>query len=113
MRIFIIALLLVWGGEALAAEDVNSANYQLPGCQGFVESTKTIAFLRQGYCAGLVRGIGDMQVAVREACIPPKVTIQQAIRVVIQYTAARPAQMHKSFNSFVRQALMTAWPCKK
>jgi len=112
MRAFIIALLLVWGGEALAAADVDSANYQLPGCQGIIEKT-SVNPVGQGVCMGRVKGVWSMQLAFGEVCSPIEVTAGQAVRVAIQYITARPARLHEDFNSLVREALYVAWPCKK
>ena len=113
MRVFIIALLLVWGGEALAVEDRGSANHLLPGCQAFIERSNTTSDFLQGTCAGQVDGVLSMQQVFGTICMPNSVTVGQAVRVVIQFITARPARMHENFSLLVQEALLSAWPCKK
>ncbi|MBT3304876.1 MAG: hypothetical protein HN377_00165 [Alphaproteobacteria bacterium] len=112
MRIFIIALLLVWGGEALA-EDYSSANYNLPGCQDFVEGTKVASDIEVGFCVGRVGGIWSMLTVFEEVCSPKGVTNKQIVQVIIQYITQRPARMHERFDLLALEALRLAWPCEK
>jgi hypothetical protein len=113
---------------AKAAEDFDSANYYLPGCQEFVVRNGAIS-ARSGLCGGVVRGIvymgkdqsllqldySSLQSAVVWVyCldVPYKVTVAQAVRVVVSYIEARPARMHEPFNDLALEALREAWPCK-
>jgi len=111
-----------------AAEDTNSANYILPGCQNFL-SLKQPRTDRQGFCAGTVAGISFVGKDLRRLrpshpsesdavtslyCldIPEKATLMQLVRVVIAYIEARPPRMPERFNDLALEALRTAWPCR-
>jgi len=116
---------------ARAAEDIYSANYVLPGCRTFVNSTiGTIPLSAgsaalMGECVGRISGIVEMTILLGSSAgtnpyvqlfmcldIPGKVTKGQIIRVIIAYIEARPARMHESFTTLALEALRDAWPCK-
>jgi len=123
--LFVAALALT---VTAAAEDTNSANYILPGCQNFL-SLKQPRTDRQGFCAGTVAGISFVGKDLRRLrpshpsesdavtslyCldIPEKATLMQLVRVVIAYIEARPPRMPERFNDLALEALRTAWPCR-
>jgi Rap1a immunity proteins len=75
-------------------EATHSANYYMDGCRYFVAK------------AGLSVGAG--------VCLPQGVTdIRQVVSVVVAYIDARPARMHKNFNTLALEALRNAWPCPR
>jgi hypothetical protein len=86
-----------------------SANGRMPGCRGFLAKTGQ-NFLDQGYCAGLIDGI---IFGATNLCAPQTGTLDQALRVVVQYIDGRPARMHEDFRVLSIEALLAAWPCKK
>jgi hypothetical protein len=112
---------------ASAQENIDSANYMLPLCQGFVDRKSSDPF-EQGRCAGIIDGIAYMGFLVRamgklplpgesmprQLClnVPEEVTVGQMVRVVIAYIEARPALMHTSFRGLALEALQAAWPCR-
>ena len=125
--LFVAALALTVTAST-AAEDTNSANYILPGCQNF-SSLKQPRTDRQGFCAGTVAGISFVGKDLRRLrpsypsesdavtslyCldIPEKATLLQLVRVVIAYIEARPPRMPERFNDVALEALRTAWPCR-
>ena len=94
-----------------SAEDLNSANYFMSGCKGFLDaSTPTVNAVNQGLCAGFIAGIGY---AAASVCVPQGVTNNQAVAVVIKYIEARPERMHELFGDLALEALEDAWPCKR
>jgi hypothetical protein len=101
---------------AQAEPDLHSANYLLPFCRGFGELKSSVPF-EQGRCAGIISGIAYMGSAVEASSrvclnIPEAVTPGQAVKVVVAYIDARPAQMHERFVGLAFEALRAAWPCK-
>ena len=104
---------------ALAAKlGTHSADYLMPGCRDFVTHSSgsggalsSNPFL-EGACAGTIHAllaVGDF-IGV---CQPEGVTVEQAIRVVIQYIDAEPALMHEGFDALAILALRKAWPCQQ
>jgi Rap1a immunity proteins len=98
-----------------SAEDLNSANYFLPGCKGFLNREKKLLAdeaLMQGLCAGFVDGL-VFGAAGKDICPPKGATRGQARAVVIKYIEARPERMHERFDVLAYEALIAAWPCKR
>jgi hypothetical protein len=106
-------------GSAAQQRDLNSANYHLPGCKGFIDPRSTSSLGTEiGFCVGAVEAIAFMvtgKLAIkgnwRCANIPAGVTIGQLVRVVVQYIEAQPQRMHQSFNLLALEALVATWPC--
>jgi len=90
-----------------SAQETYSANWVLPGCRAFLSSADQHV-LRQGICAGVVRGIADTH---SEVCMPLIATYGQAISVVAHYIDAHPARQHQSFTVLALEALRAVWPC--
>ena len=104
------------------AEDSNSANYLVPGCQIFLRSRSQVQGLtvdeltRMAQCKGIIDAIAYVASQLPpdlSSCPPDGITTQQSIRVVLAYVLARPAQMHDDFTNLTIQALHQAWPCKR
>ena len=99
-----------------SAQDIDSANYFLPGCKAFlvrdkseVPLTEIFASMRcAGFVDGLVYGVGG-----KDFCRPNGATIGQALAVVVKYIEARPERMHEPFGLLAIEALKAAWPCKR
>jgi hypothetical protein len=124
------ALVLTITAAPAAEEDMNSANFIVPGCRAFMDQKPQDDLLRQGLCTGIVRGIAAMGTFMnfsldlhplpendyrrRGLCMdaPDEITLGQELRVVVAYIEARPERMHESFEWLALQALRTAWPCR-
>jgi len=99
---------------ATRAEDVNSANYLLPGCKEWLARTIDPNSFRRGLCVGTVETIAFMAPALKARCadIPKGVTNDQSVQVVIRYIEARANRMHESFRFLALEAIVDAWPCR-
>ena len=60
----------------------------------------------------LAEGLNDVRDGVEGYCIPDAAKATRGADVICKYLADNPAQRNKSAASLVRQALITAWPCK-
>jgi len=88
-------------------EDINSANYVMPGCRELIAMGTRFVF-QQGLCAGITRaalGVGS--------CPPETGTYGQAHRIIVRYIDDRPARQHEDFVLLAREALQQAWPCRR
>jgi len=65
MTRFAVAILLALTMPA-SAQDINSANYFLPGCKGTLDPASTSTW-NQGLCAGFIAGVGY---AAASVCVP-------------------------------------------
>jgi hypothetical protein len=120
------AVLALTVTAAQAEEDKSSANYMLPLCRstalchGIVQGMLYMGSL--GWVAWIARKAPpkDPQelFLLKRLCITPpdipldRVTINQAVRVVIAYIEARPDRMYEDFTDLALEALQAAWPCK-
>jgi hypothetical protein len=126
-------LIGVAAGAAQAAEDPNSANYLLPGCQQvLLPRGDPSLWPEMGACIGKVDAISFMltggkvlvhssqaaqnplaRTVIKIMCadIPNGVTLEQKVRVVIAYIEAHPNRMHENFNAL--EAMRAAWPCRE
>jgi hypothetical protein len=108
MKLIICSASIVLAITAMgAAEEPSSANYVMPACWHYLNSSK-VDYFGQGRCIGLVEGLGYLA----NRCTPAGVTVRQAILVVATYIAGRPTRMHEDFKDLALEALRTAWPCK-
>jgi Ssp1 endopeptidase immunity protein Rap1a len=108
MTRYAVAILLALTMPA-SAQDINSANFFLPGCKAFIPRLTSRDF-EGGRCVGFVHGL---LFAVENICQPQGATIGQAVAVVIKYIEARPERTHESFGVLAYEALAAAWPCKR
>jgi|SRR5262245_40180850 len=107
-----VALLAQQGSAAAqSGQNVNSANYVMPGCRDFVNGIER-DLLRTGLCAGIVRPMLSFGPTKFGICPPNRVTFEQAVRVVIAYVDQRPARTHETFEFLAFEALEQAWPCR-
>jgi hypothetical protein len=109
-----LALLFVVTAAAGQPGDGFSANYLLDACKAWLSNNAPSDPYRSGRCGGIVETllIVSSHLPVK-ACPPKGVTFIQAIRVVVAYIEARPAQMQKNFTALATEALHEAWPCPK
>ncbi|WP_367278415.1 Rap1a/Tai family immunity protein [Bradyrhizobium sp.] len=68
-----------------------------------------------GICDGTLIALGaigpTLPVGLR-FCPPTDATVQQSLRVVINYLDAHPARLHEPFVDLTITALRDVWPCK-
>ena len=88
---------------AASADDLNSANYILPECKGFLNREVSSWTWRQGHCAGFIEGLVYGR-GGRDTCPPKEVTNGQVMAVVIKYIEARPERMHELFGMLAIEA---------
>jgi Rap1a immunity proteins len=105
--------------SAAAQQDINSANFMLPHCKGFLSRqqspTSPSDAFEQGVCAGTITAfafVARVLPVQMRYCYPDGVTPSQMIPVVIKYIEARPARLHESFRELALEALRDAWPCR-
>ena len=109
MRIFIAAMLLLFGlsGEGKAGFTDGSELHNW--CQGMV--------MKITGCMGYIQGVIDMTVGEQYngSCfrIPPDSNRLQAHDVVKAWLEKNPAKRHYAAQDLVAKALAEAWPCKK
>jgi len=68
-----------------------------------------------GECLGTINtlsAVTDFLRPDRKPCVPPSVTIEQVMRVIIAYIERHP-QRTEHFSVLGIDALREAWPCKK
>jgi hypothetical protein len=98
------------------AQDIDSANYMLPGCKDSIEGNPR-DYTSAGVCLGTVKAIAYMArvFPTSRSCVnvPTGVTNVQAMRVVVRYIEARPNRMHEPLAALALEALMNTWPCRK
>jgi Rap1a immunity proteins len=105
--IVLIAVLILSCGAAFA-EDIASATYMMRGCREAVATPNKDNAL-PAMCVGTIDGIAFGS----GTCFPTGVTVDQLVRVVVQYIDSRPARMHEDFRRLALEALQAAWPCKR
>ena len=44
-------------------------------------------------------------------CPPPESTVDQGVRLVVQYVDSQPTRLHDNFDALAIEALRKAWPC--
>jgi Rap1a immunity proteins len=108
---YAIPILLTLMAHAHAAEDLNSANYFLPGCRALIASDGDTNQRRAVYCLAFVDGLAFP--ASSRFCVPANVTLGQVVRVVVKYVETLPERHHDQFGDLALEALERAWPCKR
>jgi hypothetical protein len=128
MRAVVCGMVMALASTPATAESVFSADYMLPGCRWWLADempdVPPAMVYKAGLCVGNVAGIsfmlfanmGVFQEGLRSpkpkcADIPPNVTLDRIVRVVVAYIEARPSRMHEAFNDLAVEALQETWPC--
>jgi Rap1a immunity proteins len=94
------------------AASAYTANQLMPACRAFMTRNNQVEVdggrYAIGLCAGIVVGLdyGLM-------CSTNKVTLEQAVRVVVYYIDQRPARWHEPFRDLALEGLRSAWPCNR
>jgi hypothetical protein len=108
MRGIVLIAALILNSGSTFADDNGSAIYMMRGCRDAV-ALKDNAL--SGMCVGTIDGVSFGSAAT--ICAPSAVTVEQLLRVVVQYVDNRPTRMHESFKVLALEALTAAWPCKR
>jgi hypothetical protein len=99
-------------GDTKAQEDVNSANWVLPGCRAFASNDYSANSFKAGVCAGVVSALAFGVSNHFGYCVPAGVTNSQAVQVAFAYLTRHPDRLHERFNMLTIDALREAWPCR-
>jgi hypothetical protein len=109
--------LVMLGGVMIAvlAEIVpasaQSAMFRLPGCRSYINQDNALRYdFSGGVCSGIVEALMSIG-APLGICRPPESTVDQGIRLVIQYASSQPTRLNEDFNALATEALRKAWPC--
>jgi len=120
-------ILLFYASFANSEAIKNDGNELLNDCNMFiafgennVDKMNSQTSGEAGYCLGLIKGIGDMQVIYAVwfksqneiFCVPKGVSIGQLTRVVIKFLKDNPAILHEANTCLIVKALRNAYPCK-
>ncbi len=101
-------------GQPTRAQDVSSANSNLAGCKAIL--TNAQGTFSQGICAGSVYTMLFVGYRLRQDtsfCPPVNVTIEQGIRVLVQYLESQPQNLHENFQGLMLRSFRDAWPCSR
>ncbi len=108
MRVFILIGVFLASGAPAWSEGWTSAGRILQSCRK-VSLTGGGSSFHEGYCAGVVRGVG-----VNGRICPPKNSdLSQSIALVVRFIDQRPERWHEDFINLANEALENAWPCAR
>ena len=115
MRFLIGALLVVMMSldGVCQSNDPHSAIVIAPGCRNFLSDRQNFTnqeVFDQGKCSGIIRGLNFLDT---HSCPPKEVTLEQMVRVVVQYIDNLPARHREDFRQLAMEAFITAWPCQR
>ncbi len=117
----VLLLAMVPATAATAANNSQSANSIMPGCNAWIAqlSRGSTALGSNVFLAGECLGIvGTILYFSRDfsfssaACPPASVTYNQAVQIVTAYINARPQRIQERFIDLATEALHDAWPCR-
>ncbi len=107
----VVVVCVSLNASALAEEDIDSANFVMPGCRAYLaEVVPPEHRFAAAFCTGRIKKFVSMS---PDICVPQDVTVGQEVRVVVKYIDDRPARLHEDFRDLALEALRAAWPCKK
>jgi hypothetical protein len=64
-----------------------------------------------GMCTGYLMGWLSGYTWDKLLCLPSGVTLEQLVRVVVQYVQDHPQRLHERSNGLIHDAIQTAFPC--
>ena len=103
--------------DKLPGKDIESAYAVMLGCRGFLaaEASNSAAAaatmgdaIDYGFCTGRVAAVFHL---VGRKCAPPAVSLEQTVRIVVQYIDSQPNRLHEPFDDLAAEAFIKAWPC--
>jgi hypothetical protein len=90
-----------------------SARNVMVGCEALLGAKDSeLDAYWQGGCGGEVLEAWDTGTALKLVCTPHEVILNEVVRIVVQYIAARPERMDERFSTLALEALRATWPCK-
>jgi hypothetical protein len=102
-------------GQSTRAQDILSGNTFLAGCKDNLTNSKQASF-SVGICAGSVSTMLFVARGRRQdasICPPVNATVEQGIRVLVQYLESHPQNLHENFQGLLLRSFQAAWPCSK
>jgi hypothetical protein len=109
--------LMILGGVTIAVlteigpASAQSAMFRLPGCRSYINQDNALRYdFSGGVCSGIVEALMSVG-APLGICRPPESTVDQGVRLVVQYVSRQPARLNENFNALATEALRKAWPC--
>ena len=110
-----LAVLLANSASPAAAHDGTSAGFLLPACRLYLQSEVrgSRLLLERGACLGTVETVlrlhGELS-ASAAFCPPPRVTLEAAVRVVVDFAQSRQ-DLERPLAELALAAYRQKWPC--
>ena len=100
-------VVLTASGPALA----QASFFRMPGCRSYLHPDNVTRYdFSSGVCSGIVEALMSAGPALG-VCHPADSTVDQGVRLVIQYVDRQPARLDENFTALAIEALRKAWPC--
>jgi hypothetical protein len=118
MRVFIAALVLVFGLSSETKASYKNGNQLYKICTEGANPKDSPAFYQNGYCQAYLMAAVDMiehqkyVINGEKVCIPDEVTGGQLVDVVRSWLDRNPQHRHFTAASLVVFIYREAWPCK-
>jgi hypothetical protein len=109
LRALVLAVGLLWSGQSLSEETVQSFEN---GNVLYQECTAADSTPQNVFCTGYVTAVSDSLESQRLICTPKHATAGQAIDIIVNYLRNHPEDRHLAAYSLAKLALMAAFPCK-
>jgi len=114
-----MACMITASSVATAAEDYDTGNYILNGCEVMAEMKPLThdpeLTFKMGICHGAINAMTNMMVRDGDLCPPSNngsITNSQTARIVSKYMEDHPAELNRPYTQLLFDALNEAWPCK-
>jgi Rap1a immunity proteins len=110
---FLLTLTTI-GVPAKAVDFYWTGNAMLEACRAAIQPNNNIHLFEEGECLGFFVGVSFVRPGLKPyACIPPEVTPEQMIRVVVLYFDQHPNRLHEDIRGVGLDRLSETWPCKQ
>jgi hypothetical protein len=93
----------------------DTVEWVLPGCQAIISDQLAVSPLKAGICGGSIKQLLFIANALpreHRMCPPRGVTLEQAVRVVVQYLPPQSPRLQEPFYQIAMEALSSSWPCR-
>jgi hypothetical protein len=114
-RLLRFGVLLAHGAVPAAAQDGSSASFLLPACRLYLQSEVrgSRLLLERGVCLGTIETVLRMHRELSASapfCPPGQVTLETAVRVVVDFAQARQ-DLERPLAELALAAYRQKWPC--
>jgi Rap1a immunity proteins len=115
LLLWIAALAAVHSVSSAGAQDGASAGFLLPACRLYLQSEArgSRLLLERGVCLGTVETVlrihRELSASV-SFCPPPRVTLDTAVRVVVEFVQSRD-NLERPLAELALEAYRQKWPC--